>query len=97
MYKKKLAEKIIEIVDNFRSIGDSEQEVLEAVESMLDPLEPKDKDSFSQWGSPKDRKDPKDCWDQKHNPYKQGLRAEARQTCPLDLFCYTAHTHEIKG
>ncbi len=61
MYKKRLAEKIIEIVDNFRFIGDSEQEVLEAVESMLNPLEPKDRERFSQWGKSEDRKEPQDC------------------------------------
>ncbi len=63
MYKKRLAEKIIEIVDNFRSIGDSEQEVLEAVESMLNPLEPKDRERFSRWGKSEDRKEPQNCWE----------------------------------
>jgi len=63
MYKKRLAEKIIEIVDNFRFVGDSEKEVLEAVNSMLDSLEPKDRDNFCRWGMPEDRKSAEDCWD----------------------------------
>ena len=62
MYKRRLAEKIIEIIDNFRFVGDSEQEVLEAVESMLNPLEPKDRERFSKWGMSEDRKEPDDCW-----------------------------------
>ena len=62
MTKDRLAKKIIEMIDNFRFVGDDEKEVLEAVNSMLDSLEPKDRGSFCKWGMSEDRSTPEDCW-----------------------------------
>lgn len=62
MNKKRFAMKMIEIVDNTRFVGESDDEALDAIEALLDTLEPKDRDNFSQWGQPDDRTDPKDCW-----------------------------------
>ncbi len=50
MNNKMLAQKIIETIDNFRLSGDSEREVVDAVESYLDLLTPKNKEAFGKWG-----------------------------------------------
>jgi len=63
MTKTHLAKTIVEMVDNFRDAGDTQSEIIEAVESLLDTLEPKDLEQFSKWGqNPDEKSTPAECW-----------------------------------
>lgn len=55
MTKERLAQRIIEVIDNFRFVGDTEAEIHTAVVALLESLEPKDPVRFESWGFPEDR------------------------------------------
>lgn len=62
MTKLRLAEKILEHVDNCDFMGEDRLKKLEGVLAYLDTLEPKNLGQFAQWGHPEDKSVPKDCW-----------------------------------
>jgi hypothetical protein len=62
MTKRILAKTIVEMVDNFRFVGDEEIVIVKAIESFLNLLEPKDRERFAQWGTSKERSTAKECW-----------------------------------
>lgn len=62
MTKDSLAENIISVVENGKLLGDTNQEILDGVKSLLEPLEPHDREAFAKWGYTKDRETPENCW-----------------------------------
>jgi hypothetical protein len=62
MTKKILAKTIVEMIDNFRDVGDTETDVVAAVESLLDTLQPKEPKRFSKWGQPHEQSTVEECW-----------------------------------
>lgn len=61
MTKENLAKQIIETVKHYYEAGEPTI-ALENVISLLDTLEPRDKESFAKWGYPKDRSTEDECW-----------------------------------
>ncbi|SDS12973.1 hypothetical protein SAMN04487764_1521 [Gillisia sp. Hel1_33_143] len=59
MTKRNLAEQILETVYN----SENKQEGIDGIISLLDVLEPKNKERFSEWGYPEDKSTPEKCWD----------------------------------
>ena len=62
MTKSEFAKTLISMVDNFRFVGDSETEVQQSIMNMLGELEPKDRESFAQWGYTNQQSTVEECW-----------------------------------
>lgn len=58
MTKSSLAEQILQCTENISEREDQ----LEAIISLLDTLEPKDKVNFAKWGFPDQKGEPETCW-----------------------------------
>ena len=69
MTKRDLAKLIIEHIENVRFMKESEfsednikKEQIEGIESLLDTLEPKNRDRFSKWGNHNQQSTAGNCW-----------------------------------
>lgn len=63
MTKTKLSENIANTIENMRAIGETKEEIVEAIGNLLTPLQPKDRERFAAWGYPDEKSTPVDCWD----------------------------------
>jgi hypothetical protein len=64
MTQKEFASQMLQVVDNGREIyGKSNEEIVKELAMFLSVLEPKNRETFSNWGLPKDHSTVKDCWE----------------------------------
>jgi len=62
MTKYQLAKLIYDIVDNGSYVGYKQNDIIKAVKSILDLLQPKDIEKFAKWGKFDQRTSPSKCW-----------------------------------
>jgi hypothetical protein len=64
MTQKEFASQMLQVVDNSREIdGKSNDEIVNELVMFLSVLEPKNRETFSKWGFPKDQSTVTDCWE----------------------------------
>ncbi|MFZ1800661.1 MAG: hypothetical protein WAU24_12420 [Chitinophagaceae bacterium] len=64
MTQKEFASQMLQVVDNSREIdGKSDEEIVKELTMFMSVLEPKNRETFSQWGFPKDKSTVADCWE----------------------------------
>lgn len=63
MNKREFCRNMVRLVDNCRVIdGMTDEEIAEAMEGLIAPLEPKDKKRFAAWGTPDQQCSVENCW-----------------------------------
>ncbi len=63
MNRSEYASHILQLVDNSRDLdGASDEQVVKEIEGFLEPLEPKDRERFAQWGHAKCQSTADKCW-----------------------------------
>jgi hypothetical protein len=62
MTKKEFSKQVFELVANAIEEQQSDNEIIDDLEILLDTLEPRDRESFSKWGYPNAQTDSSKCW-----------------------------------
>lgn len=63
MTKEQFIDEIVQAIDNNDLSGSNEMTTTDILTTMLDCLEPRNRENFSKWGQPHQRSTPEDCWD----------------------------------
>ena len=62
MTKKEFSKQVFQLIQNGIDEQKSDDEITDEVEIMLDCLEPRERETFSNWGYEKDKSTPEKCW-----------------------------------